>query len=167
MKKIIYYCAAVVCAICSSSCSENVAEEKQTFGGEITLYATQGLFDGDASSRTALAVGNLVNWSSGDQFSVFDGIRNNQFSLQASGVTESSFVGSVTSGTTKMYGLYPYTPTAMFEGNTIFGAVVPERQYAVSGNFDKRAVIMTACTETNNIPLPEMREITRFFECCM
>ena len=150
MKKLNYILAAASVAAVPVSCSEKMSENDnentltEVSKVEMTFNATapavngnDGRPAGDAlplTTKTQLGEDGLtVVWSENDAISVFDGVKNEQFTV--SGIDGSSAVFSglaVPTGT--YYAVYPYSGTAsMAEG--VITAALPASQPAVQGTF--------------------------------
>ena len=92
-----------------------------------------------ADTRTVVEAGTHVYWEPGDEIAVFMGEKSAKFATEltaSSGTAE--FKGSF--GTTDMTGnlwaVYPYSPEAVFDGETIT-TVLPSEQVAREGSFGK------------------------------
>lgn len=96
--------------------------------------------------------GHSVVWSQDDKISVWDGTRNNCFTVDASTIDggSASFVGDVSGEATRFVALYPYSDKASFDDLSIT-VKLPANQNAVAGGYDPECAFCAAVTEDETL----------------
>ena len=164
MKK--YVCAALAAIAVLSGCAKEILSEPETSaevsesGYLITLTAVRS--EEDAPTRTVISPedSKVINWSEGDEISVFDAAgKNCRFTLKkGAGTPVAVFEGTVTELAESYTALYPYQSKAELEAgnngslhyNIIENVPLITEQKAVEGSFDPEAAIMTARSESGS-----------------
>ena len=119
--------------ILTAACMRD-SEDLRLYQGELTLTAYTEL---PAASRTVVESGTQVYWEPGDELAVFWGNRGGKFSSELSEpAATATFKGRLSGWTsgTEIWALYPYSESAVFDGNTIT-TVIPSNQTARAGSF--------------------------------
>ena len=149
MKKLIYlFVAAAACLLCSCQV-EQVIEENDS--SAVVLVAKEFTASMEPETKALLGGdGKSVSWKAGDVISVYDDIDPSvahPFTAQSTGASV-KFSGSVASGATRFYAVYPAEAVVSFDSaNERFTVQIPEVQYAVEGGFDPRACVAGAYLE--------------------
>ena len=147
MKKYIQSMMAFAAIVSFASCSSednNTTIENESATKVMTFTATQ---EGDEqSTRAAISSteSKVINWQEGDQISIFDGTKNNQFTLkEGAGTKSATFTGeALESGS--YAAVYPYQLNASLSGNDVTNVTLPATQTATANSFDKEAALMIA-----------------------
>lgn len=106
--------------------------------------------------------GHSVVWGRSDKISVWDGTRNNCFTVDASSIDggSASFVGEVSGGATRFVALYPYSEDAVFEDLNIT-VLLPSNQKAIVGGYDPRCAFCAAVTEDETLQFHNLVSLFR------
>lgn len=122
--------AASVVSCQKDNLSENKATEPMTISTEVL-------------TKTSLE-GSEVHWSSDDVIAVFDNTdAKNEFTVSDTNGSNASFSGSVTTGTTQIYAVYPYVH-AISANSGIIKVNVPSDQTSKAGSFAEEHNISVA-----------------------
>lgn len=170
MRKYIYSLLAFAAIVSFASCSSednNIAENGDNTK-VMTFTATQE--DNAPATRTAISSTNnkAIVWKSGDQISVFDDSKNNQFTLKSGEETNSAtFEGSAASANTYT-AVYPYQSGATLSGKTVNNVTLKATQTATEGSFDKTTALMMALGNSTNLAFKNAVgyvKVTPNFDC--
>ena len=144
------FAAIVSFASCSSE-DNNTTIENESATKVMTFTATQ---EGDEqSTRAAISTSDskVINWEEGDQISIFDGTKNNQFTLTGgAGSTSGKFSGEA-GQSTSYTAVYPYQSTASLSGNGVTKVTLPATQTATDNSFDENAALMMAQSNSTTL----------------
>ena len=137
------FAAIVSFASCSSE-DNNSTIENESATKVMTFTATQ---EGDEqSTRAAISTSDskVINWEEGDQISIFDGTKNNQFTLKnGAGTKSATFQGNAATAA-KYTAVYPYQSEATLSGTSVEKVTLKATQNATANSFDKEAALMIA-----------------------
>ena len=153
MKKYIQSIMAFIAIVFFASCSseDNTTLKNESAAKVMTFTATQ---EGDEqSTRAAISTtdSKVIVWKSGDTMSIFDGTKNNPFTLtEGEGSTSGKFSGEA-GQSTSYTAVYPYQANATLSGNDVTNVTLPATQTATANSFDKNAALMMA--QSNNTTL--------------
>ncbi|OYP42576.1 hypothetical protein [Prevotella sp. P5-50] len=144
------FAAIVSFASCSSE-DNNTTIENESATKVMTFTATQ---EGDEqSTRAAISSteSKVINWQEGDQISIFDGKKNNPFTLKnGKGTPNATFTGeALESGS--YTAVYPYQSTASLSGTNVTNVTLPATQTATANSFDKKAALMMAKSDNTTL----------------
>ena len=171
MRKYIYSLLAFTAIVSFASCSSednNIAENGDNTK-VMTFTATQE--DNAPATRTAISSTNnkAIVWKSGDQISVFDGSKNNQFTLKSGEETNSAtFGGTAAASATTYTAVYPYQSEATLSGNSVNNVTLKATQTATPGSFDKTTALMMAQGKSTNLSFKNAVgyvKVTPKFDC--
>ena len=149
MKKYIQSMMAFAAIVSFASCSSednNTTIENESATKVMTFTATQ---EGDEqSTRAAISTSDrkVINWEEGDQISIFDGTKNNQFTLKnGAGTKSATFQGNAATAA-KYTAVYPYQSEASYDtsNGNVTGITLKPTQTATDNSFDKNAALMMA-----------------------
>ena len=149
MKKYIQSMMAFAAIVSFASCSSednNTTIENESAVKVMTFTATQ---EGDEqSTRAAISSteSKVINWQEGDQISIFDGTKNNQFTLKnGAGTKSATFQGNAATAA-KYTAVYPYQSGAGYDtsNGNVTGITLKPTQTATANSFDKEAALMIA-----------------------
>ena len=149
MKKYIQSMMAFAAIVSFASCSSednNTTIENESATKVMTFTATQ---EGDEqSTRAAISTSDskVINWQEGDQISIFDGTKNNQFTLKnGAGTKSATFQGNAATAA-KYTAVYPYQSEASYDtsNGNVTGITLKPTQNATANSFDKEAALMIA-----------------------
>ena len=149
MKKYIQSMMAFAAIVSFASCSSednNSTIENESAVKVMTFIATQ---EGDSqSTRAAISTSDskVINWEEGDQISIFDGTKNNQFTLKnGAGTKSATFQGNAATAA-KYTAVYPYQSEASYDtsNGNVTGITLKPTQTATDNSFDKNAALMMA-----------------------
>ena len=148
MKNYIYSFVAMA-GIMLCSCEAEPAVE--TLNTSDNLVAKEFTASMDPETKALLGGdGKSVSWKAGDKIAVYDNIDPSVahiFTAQSAGARV-NFSGSVASGATRFYAVYPAEAAVSFDSaNERFTVQIPEIQYAVEGSFDPRGCVAGAYLE--------------------
>ncbi len=152
---------AAVAIFTAASCQKEMANEPlENNGGEQYTFSATIL-----ETKTVLAEGNKVNWSVGDNISVFD--KDNQpVEFQGQHETESAsavFHADTYNKAETIYAIYPSKADAKFDGTIISALRVAGTQTAVEGSFDKTyAVLFGKEINENNLSFSNIHSLIKF-----
>lgn len=148
--------ALCIMALCASvSCAKELNAPENGLGAEASLIDITVKATGE-STKTELGNNGTVYWVKGDCLSIFDGTAHQKFTTNLTGKsTCADFTGSITSGATKLYGLYPYNASARLNSGKIT-STIPEVQYGVKGGFANGLNPSIAVASVSNNTIPEM-----------
>ena len=148
MKKYIQSMMAFAAIVSFASCSseDNTTLENESATKVMTFTATQ---EGDEqSTRAAISTTNskVINWEENDQISIFDGTKNNPFTLKDGEGTKSATFRGEAATAAKYTAVYPYTEGASYNtsNGTVTGITLKPTQSATDNSFDKEAALMIA-----------------------
>ena len=147
MKKYIQSMMAFAAIVSFASCSSednNSTIENESATKVMTFTATQ---EGDEqSTRAAISSTNskVINWEEGDQISIFDGTKNNQFTLKNGAGTKSATFQGVAASAETYTAVYPYQSEATLSGTSVEKVTLKATQNATANSFDKEAALMIA-----------------------
>ena len=154
MKKYIQSMMAFAAIVSFASCSSednNTTIENESAVKVMTFTAMQ---EGDSqSTRAAISTSDskVINWEEGDQISIFDGTKNNQFTLTGgAGSTSGKFSGEA-GQSTSYTAVYPYQSTASLSGNGVTKVTLPATQTATDNSFDENAALMMAQSNSTTL----------------
>lgn len=136
MKKVLMLIA--VCFALMVSCSKN---------GQICEKVKMEFY---ASGVKSTLNGTAIEWQSGDEISIFDGVNNNRFVTSKSGAS-AVFTGEAKTAS-KYYAVYPYSLSSTYT-SSIFGISVPSFQEARLNTFDPKANIAVGVSSGKNLHL--------------
>ena len=137
------FAAIVSFASCSSE-DNNTTIENESATKVMTFTATQ---EGDEqSTRAAISTSDskVINWEEGDQISIFDGTKNNQFTLKNGAGTKSATFQGVAASAETYTAVYPYQSEATLSGTSVEKVTLKATQNATANSFDKEAALMIA-----------------------
>ena len=149
MKKYIQSMMAFAAIVSFASCSSednNTTIENESATKVMTFTATQ---EGDEqSTRAAISTSDskVINWQEGDQISIFDGTKNNPFTLkEGAGTKSATFQGNAATAA-KYTAVYPYQSEASYDtsNGNVTGITLKATQNATDNSFDKEAALMIA-----------------------
>ena len=147
MKKYIQSMMAFAAIVSFASCSSednNTTIENESATKVMTFTATQ---EGDSqSTRAAISTSDskVINWEEGDQISIFDGTKNNQFTLKNGAGTKSATFQGVAASAETYTAVYPYQSEATLSGTSVEKVTLKATQNATANSFDKEAALMIA-----------------------
>ena len=147
MKKYIQSMMAFAAIVSFASCSSednNTTIENESATKVMTFTATQ---EGDEqSTRAAISSteSKVINWQEGDQISIFDGTKNNQFTLKNGAGTKSATFQGVAASAETYTAVYPYQSEATLSGTSVEKVTLKATQNATANSFDKEAALMIA-----------------------
>ena len=147
MKKYIQSMMAFAAIVSFASCSSednNSTIENESATKVMTFTATQ---EGDEqSTRAAISTSDskVINWEEGDQISIFDGTKNNQFTLKNGAGTKSATFQGVAASAETYTAVYPYQSEATLSGTSVEKVTLKATQNATANSFDKEAALMIA-----------------------
>ena len=147
MKKYIQSMMAFAAIVSFASCSSednNTTIENESAVKVMTFTATQ---EGDSqSTRAAISTSDskVINWEEGDQISIFDGTKNNQFTLKNGAGTKSATFQGVAASAETYTAVYPYQSEATLSGTSVEKVTLKATQNATANSFDKEAALMIA-----------------------
>ena len=147
MKKYIQSMMAFAAIVSFASCSSednNTTIENESAVKVMTFTATQ---EGDEqSTRAAISTSDskVINWQEGDQISIFDGTKNNQFTLKNGAGTKSATFQGVAASAETYTAVYPYQSEATLSGTSVEKVTLKATQNATANSFDKEAALMIA-----------------------
>ena len=149
MKKYIQSMMAFAAIVSFASCSSednNTTIENESAVKVMTFTATQ---EGDEqSTRAAISTSDskVINWEEGDQISIFDGTKNNQFTLKNGAGTKSATFQGVAASAETYTAVYPYQSGASYDTSNgkVTGITLKATQNATDNSFDKEAALMIA-----------------------
>lgn len=126
---------AAVAIFAAASCQKEMAEVP------VNGYSFTASIGAD--TKTVLAEGTKVNWSLGDDISVFD---NSNAAVTFEGqhsevVSKATFTAAVYNPAATVYAFYPAKATATFDGSTIGNLEISKVQTPVVGSFDQNYAI--------------------------
>ena len=139
------FAAIVSFASCSSE-DNNTTIENESATKVMTFTATQ---EGDEqSTRAAISTSDskVINWESDDKISIFDGTKNNRFTLkEGAGTKSATFQGNAATAA-KYTAVYPYQSEASYDtsNGNVTGITLKATQNATDNSFDKEAALMIA-----------------------
>ena len=156
MKKYIQSMMAFAAIVSFASCSSednNTTIENESATKVMTFTATQ---EGDEqSTRAAISSteSKVINWQEGDQISIFDGTKNNQFTLKEGAGTKSATFQGVAASAAKYTAVYPYQSEASYDTSNgkVTGITLKPTQNATANSFDKNAALMMAQSNSNTL----------------
>ena len=137
------FAAIVSFASCSSE-DNNTTIENESATKVMTFTATQ---EGDEqSTRAAISTSDskVINWESDDKISIFDGTKNNQFTLKNGAGTKSATFQGVAASAETYTAVYPYQSEATLSGTSVEKVTLKATQNATANSFDKEAALMIA-----------------------
>ena len=147
MKKYIQSMMAFAAIVSFASCSSednNSTIENESATKVMTFTATQ---EGDEqSTRAAISTSDskVINWESDDKISIFDGTKNNQFTLKNGAGTKSATFQGVAASAETYTAVYPYQSEATLSGTSVEKVTLKATQNATANSFDKEAALMIA-----------------------
>ena len=147
MKKYIQSMMAFAAIVSFASCSSednNSTIENESATKVMTFTAMQ---EGDSqSTRAAISStdSKVINWEEGDQISIFDGTKNNQFTLKNGAGTKSATFQGVAASAETYTAVYPYQSEATLSGTSVEKVTLKATQNATANSFDKEAALMIA-----------------------
>ena len=151
MKKYIQSMMAFAAIVSFASCSSednNTTIENESTTKVMTFTATQ---EGNEASTRAILSGTNIHWESEDEISIFDGTKNNQFTLtDGAGSTSGKFSGKA-GQSTSYTAVYPYQENASLSGNDVTNVTLPATQTATANSFDKEAALMMAKSDNTTL----------------
>ena len=177
MKKYVWAALAAIAVL--SGCAKEVLSEPSTSSetsetGYLVTFTAERIAE-DATTRAVISPedSKIINWSEGDEISVFDAAGHNcRFTLkEGAGTPTAVFEGTVTEVAESYTALYPYQSKAELEAgnngslhfNIIENVPVKTEQKAVEGSFDPEAAIMTARSESGSSRL-QFRNLMGFIK---
>lgn len=143
--------ALIVISIISCSSNENVGQDNNNPTQVVTFTCTQEQ-DANATRAELNANATQILWQKNDKISIFDGSKNNQFTLndKCAGQKSGSFTGTC-SESNSYVAVYPFTEVAELKDGKIEGITLPATQKAVAGSFDPTASLMIAKSLTKQL----------------
>ncbi|OYP34527.1 hypothetical protein CIK90_13520, partial [Prevotella sp. P5-126] len=144
------FAAIVSFASCSSE-DNNTTIENESATKVMTFTATQ---EGDEqSTRAAISTSDskVINWESDDKISIFDGTKNNQFTLKNGAGTKSATFQGVAASAETYTAVYPYQSEATLSGTSVEKVTLKATQTATDNSFDKNAALMMAQSNSNTL----------------
>ena len=154
MKKYIQSMMAFAAIVSFASCSSednNSTIENESAVKVMTFTATQ---EGDEqSTRAAISTSDskVINWEEGDQISIFDGTKNNQFTLKNGAGTKSATFQGVAASAETYTAVYPYQSEATLSGTSVEKVTLKATQNATANSFDKDAALMMAQSDNTTL----------------
>ena len=144
MKKYIQSMMAFAAIVSFASCSSednNTTIENESAVKVMTFTATQ---EGNEASTRAILSGTNIHWDSEDKISIFDGTKNNLFTLKnGAGTNSATFQGNAATAETYT-AVYPYQSEATLSGTSVKNVTLKATQNATANSFDKEAALMIA-----------------------
>lgn len=140
MKRIYSFVFAAVAILAAASCQKEMANEPlENNGGEQYTFSATIL-----ETKTVLAEGNKVNWSVGDNISVFDAdgkavTFTGQTEVESA--TNTFTANNFNPGAGVAYAVYPPKPDATLKNNNITPLRIAGTQTAVEGGFDPTCAV--------------------------
>ena len=127
--------------------SAAVSCQKESFGGLENARETEAAtFVAGEMTKTSLN-GNNIYWTSDDVIAVYDDLGyKNEFNVQDVDASYAKFAGEVTSGTTRIYAVYPYQLAGAISGSTV-SVTIPVDQTSKAGSFAEEHNISVAKSE--------------------
>ena len=157
MKKSIIILLAATVALAACNKSENPSKNSV----RISFVATMDAPDGANPSRTELVVpGNQINWISGDQITIFDGLANECYTTTDEGAS-ATFEADIESGG-PYYALYPYDANAVITGSGNITTTLLPIQRAKAGSFADELNISVAKSETAELTFKNVLSYLKF-----
>ena len=150
MKQYIESMMAFIVIVFFVSCSteDNTTLKNESAAKVMTFTATQ---EGNEASTKATLSGTNIHWESGDTISIFDGTKNNPFTLtEGAGNTSGKFSGEAVQATSYT-AVYPYQANATLSGTDVTNVTLPATQYARDNSFDKNAALMMAQSNSTTL----------------
>ena len=144
MKKYIQSMMAFAAIVSFASCSSednNTTIENESAVKVMTFTATQ---EGDEQSTRAILSGTNIHWESKDEISIFDGTKNNRFTLKNGAGTKSATFQGVAASAETYTAVYPYQSEATLSGTSVEKVTLKPTQNATDNSFDKEAALMIA-----------------------
>lgn len=139
-----YRLLILLCSFVLLSCTE-----EPVFDGGERADLVEMTFSSDFAeqTKTSLAEGKKVYWTSGDRISVFDDVDflNRPFMSSQIDGANAEFSGYTVAGAEQYIALYPYRSEATYVGG-VLTTELPSDQSAVEGSFDTGLNIMAAKT---------------------
>ena len=156
MKKYIQSMMAFAAIVSFASCSSednNTTIENESAVKVMTFTATQE--GNEQSTRAAISTSDskVINWEEGDQISIFDGTKNNQFTLKnGAGTKSATFQGNAATAA-KYTAVYPYQSEASYDTSNgkVTGITLKPTQNATANSFDKNAALMMAKSDNTTL----------------
>ena len=154
MKKYIQSMMAFAAIVSFASCSSednNTTIENESAVKVMTFTAMQ---EGDSqSTRAAISTSDskVINWEEGDQISIFDGTKNNQFTLKNGAGTKSATFQGVAASAETYTAVYPYQSEATLSGTSVEKVTLKATQTATANSFDKEAALMMAKSDNTTL----------------
>lgn len=150
--------AALACAV-SASCQKGAE-----FDTDSTPATEKMTISTDVMTKTSLN-GSDIHWTSDDEVAVFDNAgMKNLFTATATDGSYAEFAGEVTSGTTSIYAVYPYSLATSGNAGTL-KVTVPTDQTSKAGSFAEEHNISVAKAE--RVPGSEVSEMTFRNACAL
>ena len=134
------FAAIVSFASCSSE-DNNTTIENESAVKVMTFTATQ---EGNEASTRAILSGTNIHWDSDDKISIFDGTKNNPFTLKNGAGTKSATFQGVAASAETYTAVYPYQAEATLSGTSVKNVTLKATQNATDNSFDKEAALMIA-----------------------
>lgn len=163
MKRIYSFMFAAVAIFAAASCQKEMANDTFAKSGEkYTFSASIG-----TETKTILAEGNKINWSVGDNISVFDAEGTAiEFTGQHTIVSTTAqfYADSYNRGEIETaYAIYPDKSSATFDGTTIKELRIAGTQTAVAGSFDPEfAVAVGKETALGSLTFNNVHSLIKF-----
>ena len=140
MKTSTKFILAALACVMSASCQKDAGLSSDNTATEQLTLSTEVL------TKTSLN-GNDIHWTSDDEVAVFDNTdRKNLFTASATDGSYAEFTGEVTSGTTSIYAVYPYS-LAVSANAGVLKVNVPADQTSKAGSFAEEHNISVAKAE--------------------
>ncbi|MCF2564874.1 hypothetical protein I6E12_12300, partial [Prevotella brevis] len=100
----------------------------------------------EQSTRAAISTSDskVINWESDDKISIFDGTKNNLFTLKNGAGTKSATFQGVAASAETYTAVYPYQSEATLSGTSVKNVTLKPTQTATANSFDKEAALMIA-----------------------
>lgn len=146
------------CLLAVAACTEEKPELTPDSTVKSSILAS---FDG-SNTKTTLDTSegahSTISWVADDSISVFTAKASDGGSkfTTADGGAEATFVGEISSGASKFFGLYPYRNDVSFDGSKTFMTSLPSVQQAVENDFDPAAFISVASTTSGDASALQM-----------
>ena len=159
---------ALAFSACTRELTEKIIDEQPDLSKLKTMTFT-AVHEKQEGATKATIDSRDIKWSSGDALSVFDGIGNQEFSLDGDGgSTSGTFTGSAAEASS-YYALYPYAEGASLSGSKIISAALPTMQTATAGSADPAAMLMMATsTDASTLSFKNVCayvKVTPAFDC--
>jgi len=118
----------------------------------LTLSAT-GETEDEAAPKVTFNDANNARWENSDHIAVFDGSGKRDFSLKSGTNTGATalFEGTVASGYSNLYTVYPYAAASSLSGSNVTVSVPSEQTVSASNKVDPSAIVSVGKVNTSTM----------------